>query len=88
MQGSLKHYTAPSFWTCYYKLPSAIQTLADKNFEMLKSNPQYPSLHLKKVGRYWSARVDRRYRTLAVEAEAGLIWFWIGLHSEYDKIIS
>ena len=87
MQRDLKHYTSPSFWNCYYKLPSAIQTLADKNFKILKSNSQHPSLHLKKVDRYWSVRVGRRYRTLAVEAEAGLIWFWIGTHSEYDKMI-
>lgn len=87
MQGDLKHYTAPSFWNCYHKLPLAIQVLADKNFEILKSNPQYPSLHLKKVGRYWSARIGRRYRTLAVETETGLIWFWIGSHSEYDEMI-
>ena len=87
MQRDLKHYTVPSFWNCYYKLPSVIQTLADKNFEILRSNSQHPSLHLKKVDRYWSARVGKRYRTLAVETEAGLIWFWIGTHSEYDKMI-
>jgi hypothetical protein len=87
MQRDLKHYTAPSFWNCYYKLPSAIQALADKNFRILKSNLQHPSLHLKTVDRYYSARVGRRYRTLAVETEAGLIWFWIGTHSEYDKMI-
>lgn len=75
MQGDLKHYTSPSFWRCYNELPQAVQAAADKNFEILKSDPQYPSLHLKKVGRYWSARIGRRYRTLAVETETGLIWF-------------
>ncbi len=87
MQGDLKHFTNPSFWNCYYKLPPAIQELADKNFEILKSDSQHPSLHLKKVGRYWSARVGRRYRTLAVETKKGLIWFWIGTHPEYDKLV-
>ena len=87
MQGDLKHYTAPSFWSCYYKLPQSIQDLADKNFKKLKLNPQYPSLYFKKVNRYWSARVGRKYRTLAVETQAGLIWFWIGSHPQYDEMI-
>ncbi len=86
MQQNLKHFTSPSFWGCYNKLPTTIQELADKNFVILKSDAQYPSLHLKKVGRYWS--VGRKYRTLTVETEKRLIWFWIGAHPEYEKLIN
>jgi hypothetical protein len=46
-----------------------VQQLADENFALLKSNPQHPSLHFKKVGRFWSARVGLQYRALAVEGE-------------------
>jgi len=28
-----------------------------------------------------------KYRALAVEIEHGLLWFWIGRHTEYDKIL-
>lgn len=75
------------FWSTYEALPTSIKLLADKNFELLKSNSKHPSLHFKKVGRYWSARVGTNYRTLAVEVEDGLLWLWIGSHSEYDKLI-
>jgi len=44
-------------------------------------------LQLKKVGRFWSVRVGSRYRALAVEVDAGLLWFWIGSHADYDVII-
>ena len=27
------------------------------------------------------------YRALAVEIHEGLLWFWIGSHADYDKII-
>jgi hypothetical protein len=27
------------------------------------------------------------YRALAVEIPDGLLWFWIGSHADYDKII-
>jgi hypothetical protein len=42
---------------------------------------------LKKVGRFWSARVGSRYRALAVEIEGGMPWFWIGSHADYDAVV-
>jgi hypothetical protein len=83
----VKHFTIPKFWAARAKLPGHIQELADKNFELLKSNPHHPSLQLKRVGRYWSARVGQDHRALAVEHKAGLLWFWIGTHAEYDKFV-
>jgi hypothetical protein len=83
----MKHFANLAFWACYKRLPLPIQQLADKNFKLLKDDAEHPSLHLKKVGKYWSVRVGRKYRALAVEVEEGLIWFWIGTHAEYDKLI-
>jgi len=88
MSRALKHYASPSFWEEYEKLPENIKKLADKNFELLKENPYHPSLHLKKVGKYWSVRVGKKYRAIGIEIEEGIIWFWIGKHSEYEKIIN
>lgn len=53
----------------------------------MKVNPQHPSLHFKTVGKYRSVRVGLHYRALAVEATGGLVWFWIGSHSDYDKMM-
>ena len=83
----MKYFASPSFWELYEKLPASIKELADKNFELLKTDPKHPSLHLKKVGKYWSVRVGRKYRALGVEIEEGLLWFWIGSHAEYDKLL-
>jgi hypothetical protein len=83
----LIHHASPDFWTCYNTLPDSIREQADKAFALLKANPQHPSLHLKKVGRFWSARVGLHYRAVAVDAPDGVLWFWIGTHAEYDKLI-
>ncbi len=83
----MNHFTSPFFWECFGKLPVEIQKLADKNFELLKENQYHPSLHFKKVNNYCSVRVGIRYRALAVEINEGLLWFWIGTHSEYDNLI-
>ncbi len=83
----MKHFASPRFWECYDRLPPAVRELSDKSFQLLKTDPRHPSLHFKKVGKYRSARVGRYYRALAVEVPEGLLWFWIGTHSEYDKLV-
>jgi len=84
----MKHLASDSFWQRYDALPETIRVQADKNFSLLKSNPQHPSLRLKKVGKYWSARIGVKYRALAVEIEGGLLWFWVGSHADYDQLIA
>lgn len=83
----MKYFASPSFWELRENLPTAIQELADKNFELLKIDPNHPSLHLKKIGKYWSARVGIKYRVLGLDIEEGILWFWIGTHAEYDKLV-
>ena len=83
----MRHFASSAFWRHYRKLPANICELADKNFKLLKQDSSHPSLHLKMVSRYWSVRVGKKYRALAVQIEEGLIWFWIGTHAEYDKLV-
>jgi len=83
----LKHFASPDFWTCYRQLPAVVQELADRNFELLKADPSYPSLHFKKIGIYRSVRVGLHYRALAIEVTEGLLWIWIGSHADYDKLV-
>jgi hypothetical protein len=85
----VRHRTTASFWKHYEALPKAVQTLADKNFELLKLDPYHPSLHFKNVSReLWSARVGMHFRALALPDEAGFTWIWIGTHGEYDRLIN
>jgi hypothetical protein len=64
-----------------------VRDLADRNFELLKADPSHPSLHFKSIGRFRSVRVGLHYRALAVDSGGDLIWFWIGSHAEYDRLI-
>ncbi len=65
----MKHFAGENFWKLHDKLPTDVQRLADKNHELLKRDPYHPSLHIGKVGNYWSARVSSNHRVLAVEVE-------------------
>jgi hypothetical protein len=83
----LKHLASARFWALYGSLPAEIQATADKNYALLKADSRHPSLHFKKVGPLWSARVGDRYRVLGRDVEDGILWFWIGTHAEYDKLV-
>jgi hypothetical protein len=86
----MKHFATSRFWDCYNKLSPATKSLADKNFALLRQNPHHPSLKLKKIGKYWSVRTGLHYRALGIDTpdETGIIWFWIGSHSEYNRLIA
>jgi hypothetical protein len=81
------HRTTARFRTCLVRLPEAVQRVARHNFGLLKENPTHPSLHFKKVGKLWSARVGINHRALAVEDGGDFIWVWIGPHDEYRRLI-
>jgi hypothetical protein len=80
------HRTTRRFWRCYSNLPPDIQRVADQSFTLLKRDPRHPSLHFKKTGKLWSARVGIHYRALAVPDQSGYLWVWIGTHAEYDGL--
>jgi hypothetical protein len=68
-------------------LPSEVRALADRSYALLKVDPRHASLHFKKIGTLWSARVGLHYRALATEVDGDLVWFWIGSHAEYDTVL-
>lgn len=68
-------------------MPADVQQLADRGYELLRGDSRHPSIHFKKVGQFWSARVGSHYRALAVEADEEFIWVWIGTHAEYDRLL-
>lgn len=87
----MNHRALPRFWQLYHQLPKEARELADKNFELLKSNPYHPSLHFKKVDtikKLWSVRIGIQYRALGVEKPDGILWIWIGTHAEYEKLLA
>ena len=86
------HRAIADFWNDYHALPAEIRPRADKQFTLLRDNPQHPSLQFKKIGErsgqeIWSARVTLKYRALAVKLADEYVWFWVGEHNVYDARI-
>jgi hypothetical protein len=87
LQTALNHFATPEYWFHYRQLPPEIRALADAKFQLLKSDSRHLSLRLKKIGIFWSVRIGLFYRALAKERSEGLLWFWIGRHDTYDRIL-
>jgi len=82
----VSHRASKRFWRDFDQLPPEIQQLALRNYELLKSDPHHPSLHFKRIGRYWSVRVGLEYRAVGIDSPKGIVWFWIGPHDEYIRL--
>jgi hypothetical protein len=75
------------FRSLYAQLSDDVQKQADKQFALFRSDPFHPSLRLKPIGGVWSVRINRSYRALARRKDDSFYWFWIGTHSEYERIL-
>ena len=87
----MKSHITDDFLKVYRRLPNGIRTQARKAYRLFQENPQHPSLQFKRIHStkpYFSARINLGYRTLGVLEDGTIIWFWIGSHSEYDRLIS
>jgi hypothetical protein len=72
-------------------LPQRIQKQARAAYRRFKSNPQSPGLEFKKLPPFddiWSVRVTDDYRAVGQRQGDTIIWFFIGTHAEYDRLLS
>ncbi len=72
-------------------LPEQVQEQAREAYRQFKEDPNYPSLKFKKVHPQlpiYSARVNRDYGAVGQLDEDTVIWFWIGSHADYDKLLN
>ena len=84
---SFVHKTLPSFRHSYFELPEVVRRRSDKQFELLTKDPTHPSLQLKPAGAFWSARVSDAYRALSIRQDNTFVWFWIGNHDDYERLL-
>ncbi len=86
----MKSYTTERFRKSYSRLPQSIQDQAQEAYQIFKKDPYHPSLNFKRVHSrepIYSARVSLDYRVVGVLTKQDIVWFWIGSHSDYDKLL-
>ena len=78
------------FRKAFDSLPEDIQRRAREAYERWHENPAHPSLQYKKIHDtqpVYSVRVGLGWRALGMLQGDVMIWFWIGPHSEYDRLV-
>jgi len=78
------------FRAAFKKLPADVQRRARKAFALWSQNPSHPSLRFKQVHAeraVYSVRLGLGWRALAVKHGEEVLWFWIGSHADYDRLL-
>jgi hypothetical protein len=79
------------FWDLLRLLPQEVREQAREAYRTFMLNPRHPSLQFKRVSQsrpVYSVRISRDYRALGVLQGEGIIWFWIGNHQDYDRLLA
>ena len=87
----MKSRTTRRFRELLAWLPAHVRAQAREAYELFRQNPSHPGLHFKKVHSdppTYSARVGIDYRAVGALDNDTMVWFWIGSHADYDKLLA
>ena len=82
--------TTRRFREAYAELPDEVRRQSRQAYLLFQKDPHHPSLRFKKVdeeSNTYSVRVSLGYRALGVMEGSTIVWFWIGTHADYDRLI-
>ena len=82
--------TTERFWKAFNELPVDVQERAKKVYQIWQQDPYHDSLQFKRVHAkrpIYSVRIGMDWRALGIKDDDILTWFWIGSHSDYNKLI-
>jgi hypothetical protein len=86
----MKSKTNRRFKKCAALLPEEERKNANEAFKQFILDPYHPGLHFKRVHSslpVFSVRISLDYRAVGIIDGDEIIWFWIGSHAEYEKIL-
>jgi murein DD-endopeptidase MepM/ murein hydrolase activator NlpD len=78
------------FLVCFERLPERIRRQARSAYRIWKANREHPGIDFKRVGTkspVYSVRVGIGWRALGLKQGNTMLWFWIGPHAEYDRLL-
>jgi hypothetical protein len=74
----------------YADLPEQVRLQTRKAYQLFRGNPAHPGLNFKKVDQednIYSARVGLGYRAPGQLDGSDIVWFWVGPHDDYERLI-
>jgi hypothetical protein len=86
----VRSHTTHEFRERLDRAPEDVRAKAEITYRLWQSNPSHPSLRFKKVHTnlpVYSVRIDIDWRALGVVKGGEMVWFWIGPHKEYERLL-
>jgi hypothetical protein len=86
----MNSHVTEKFRKAFAELPADVQNQARQAYRLFVENPYHPSLHFKPVHPtrpIYSVRAGLNYRAVGTRAGDEIVWFWIGSHAEYNKLL-
>ena len=86
----MKSRTTRQFRLLFAALPATVRKQAREAYRLFQKNTEHPGLHFKQVIAVpptYSVRVGINYRAVGVLDQGTIVWYWIGSHAEYDKLL-
>ncbi|MEH2381429.1 MAG: hypothetical protein V7K27_21490 [Nostoc sp.] len=83
--------TTVKFRKAFANLPEEVQEQAREAYRQFKQDPWHSSLRFKEVHQelpIYSARLSKNYRVVGQRDGDFIVWFWIGSHADYNKLLS
>lgn len=87
----MKSSTTERFRKELQNLPERTQRQAKEAYKLFLQDPFHRSLDFKRVRQtrpIYSVRVGIDNRALGIRDEDQIVWYWIGSHEEYDKLVA
>ncbi len=82
----MKSRTNASFRKLFEQLPDDIRRLARQAYRIFLEDPHHPGLRFKPVHPR-DPIYSLHYRALGVKNGDEIVWFWIGSHAAYNRLL-
>jgi hypothetical protein len=79
------------FWKAFEQLPPEVKARAKQAHTLWMNDSRHPSLQFKKIhdrSNVWCVRIDLNWRALCVRDGDEFVWFWIGTHADYERMLA
>lgn len=83
--------TTERFRRSFAGLPESVRRQAREAYKRFAADPHHPGLRFKRVHDtepIYSVRINLDFRALGVRDGDEVLWFWIGSHAEYERLLA
>ncbi len=86
----MNSHTTDKFRKAIAELPGEVQKQARQAYRLFIENPYHPGLRFKSIHPtrpIYSVRIGLNYSAVGIREGDDILWYWVGSHTEYDKLI-